>query len=205
MTATTRNLAELLGSRICHDLISPIGAIGNGLELLSMSGGASGPEMALINDSLTNANTRIRYYRIAYGAAGENQAVARQEIVSLLSDLTRGSRLKITWHSQQDVARRDAKLLFLLIQCCETAMPYGGEIGIQAADDGWHVSARAQKIKPLDDLWSLLEGDENDVQITPAQVQFGLALPALRESSRKLELNRRDGTILISLSRRVRP
>ena len=65
----TDNIAALIRSRICHDLISPIGAIGNGVELLTMSASAGGsPELDLIADSVHNANARIRFFRIAYGA-----------------------------------------------------------------------------------------------------------------------------------------
>ena len=56
----TLDLAALVGSRICHDLISPIGAIGNGVELLSLTDGDTGAEMDLINESVQNANARIR-------------------------------------------------------------------------------------------------------------------------------------------------
>ena len=55
------DLAALIGSRICHDLISPIGAIGNGVELMMMDGTAKTPELALIAESVANANARIRY------------------------------------------------------------------------------------------------------------------------------------------------
>ena len=44
----TQDIAALIGSRVCHDLISPIGAIGNGVQLLAISGGAAGAEMDLI-------------------------------------------------------------------------------------------------------------------------------------------------------------
>ena len=70
MTETLReDLTALVGSRICHDLISPLGAIGNGLELLQLSGLPQGPEWALIAESVENASARIRFFRIAYGAA----------------------------------------------------------------------------------------------------------------------------------------
>ena len=61
--------ATLIGSRICHDLISPIGAINNGIELIEMGSTASTPEMTLISESVVNASARIRYFRIAFGAA----------------------------------------------------------------------------------------------------------------------------------------
>ena len=56
MGASDVNLAELIGSRICHDLISPIGAITNGLELLEMVGAVQGPEMELISGSVGSAD-----------------------------------------------------------------------------------------------------------------------------------------------------
>ena len=58
----TQDIAALIRSRICHDLISPIGAIGNGVQLLAMSCGAAGAEMDLITESVQNANARIRFF-----------------------------------------------------------------------------------------------------------------------------------------------
>ena len=87
------NLSALIGSRICHDLISPIGAINNGLELLDMSGRTSGPELDLIQESVGNASARIRFFRIAFGAAGD-QMMGRAEVVSILKDLMDRTRLE---------------------------------------------------------------------------------------------------------------
>jgi len=84
------DLNALVGSRICHDLISPIGAIGNGVELLQMESAAQGPELALISESVTNANARIRFFRIAFGAAGRDQRIGRSEVAGILADLYRG-------------------------------------------------------------------------------------------------------------------
>ena len=65
MALNNLDLAALVSSRICHDLISPIGAINNGLELLNMSGLAhDGPEIQLIGDSVKSARARIRFFRI---------------------------------------------------------------------------------------------------------------------------------------------
>ena len=93
------DLAALIASRICHDLISPIGAIGNGVELLAMEPGAVRPEMALISESVANANARIRFFRISFGAASGDQRIARSEVMSVLTDLTRGGRVSYAWTS----------------------------------------------------------------------------------------------------------
>jgi histidine phosphotransferase ChpT len=97
MSEHSLEFAALVGSSICHDLISPIGAINNGMELMSMSGMASSPEMALISESVDAANARIRFFRIAYGAPSETQLLGRSEVSSILRDTSRGSRLSLNW------------------------------------------------------------------------------------------------------------
>lgn len=75
--------AALIPSRICHDVISQIGAIGNGMELMALSSGQeqSSPELDLILQSVENANARIRFFRIAYGSALSTHLVGRQEVL----------------------------------------------------------------------------------------------------------------------------
>ena len=66
-------LASLVAARLCHDLVSPLGAIGNGVELLEMSGDFPGisksPELALITESVRSARARVRFFRTAFGHA----------------------------------------------------------------------------------------------------------------------------------------
>src|ERR1700712_5356401 len=69
LTLTGPDLAALLCSRVCHDIISPVGAINNGLELLD-EGGADEDAMKLIRASARNASARLQFARIAFGAAG---------------------------------------------------------------------------------------------------------------------------------------
>ncbi|HMR60143.1 MAG TPA: histidine phosphotransferase, partial [Amaricoccus sp.] len=61
------DLSALVSARLCHDLISPMGAIRNGMELLQMAPGeAQSPEHALIADSLETALAKLRYFRLAF-------------------------------------------------------------------------------------------------------------------------------------------
>ena len=92
MTAT-RDLSALLGSRICHDLISPLGAIGNGVELLAMAGSGNSPEIALIAESVENANARDPTVPHRLRDASENQGFGASEIRNILADVYRKSRL----------------------------------------------------------------------------------------------------------------
>lgn len=171
MTDTT-DLAALLSARICHDLISPIGAIGNGVELLMMEGGTPSPELALIAESVAAASARIRFFRIAFGVSGGEQRLCRAEIVKILADTSQGSRLSIDWQPSTDVGRAEAKLAFLAIQCFESALAFGGRISVKLADGKWQASARAERLKIDPRLWDPLSKHTPD--LAPAEIQFAL-------------------------------
>lgn len=134
MEHSNADLAALIGSRICHDLISPIGAINNGLELLDMTGMAGGPELDLIADSVDHAGARIRFFRIAYGAAGD-QMLGAPEVSAVLNDLSQGARTRFRWMPETPQQRGDVRLAFLALQCVETALPHGGE-GVVEVENG---------------------------------------------------------------------
>ncbi|WP_227271548.1 histidine phosphotransferase family protein [Roseobacter weihaiensis] len=177
------NLGALIGSRICHDLISPIGAINNGLELLDMSGGAPGPEMDLIQESVGNASARIRYFRVAFGAAGE-QMMGRAEIISILKDVMQGARLDVAWGPMDAQPRSSVRMAFLALLCVETAMPYGGRIEISQSDGHWLLHGQADKLNIDQSLWDILATKEAPSDLRPAQVQFAL-LPLIAGDARR--------------------
>ena len=189
------DLTALLGSRICHDLISPIGAIGNGVELLMMSGSVRSPEMALISESVANANARIRFFRVAFGGSGPDQRIGRPEVVGILDDLTRGGRLVIDWRGPADLPCREVKLAFLLIQCLETAMAYGGRITVERTDARWTLTGHATKLRITPDLWEVLSNPDATAAITAAQVHFALLPEELERQSRRLAVELRETEI----------
>ena len=192
------DLTSLLGSRICHDLISPIGAIGNGVELLMMGGSAQGPEMALIADSVANASARIRFFRVAFGIASVDQRMARTEIAGIMADMTRGGRVTIDWAGPSDVARREAKLLFLLVMCMESALPFGGRIAI-SHDERWIVTGTSPKLKVDTALWDLLLNPTPAPDITPAQVHFALVPEELRRQDRRMTTELTEAAIKLTV------
>jgi histidine phosphotransferase ChpT len=192
------DLTALIGSRICHDLISPIGAIGNGVELLMMDSGAHGAEIALIAESVAHANARIRFFRVAFGAAGQDNRIARAEVQGILTDLTRGGRTQIGWTSDADVARAEVKLAFLLLMCIESALPYGGRVRVVADGASWLMEAEATRLKIDADLWEVLSNPAAAVQIGPAQVHFALVPEELAHQGRKLAVKIADQVIRLA-------
>ena len=180
------DFAALIASRICHDLISPIGAIGNGVELLAMAGHSSGPELALISESVANANARIRFFRISFGAAGVDQRIARAEIAQLLADLGRSGRITFAWESSVDVPRREARLAFLLLQCLESALAYGGTVQVIEDVGSWTILAEATRLRLDPALWEVLTEPHAPTDIGAGQVHFGLVPEELARQGRRL-------------------
>lgn len=183
--------AALVGSRICHDLISPIGAINNGMELISMTGAAPSPEMALISESVDAANARIRFFRVAYGAPSETQLLGRGEITSILKDTYRGSRLKLQWDPVEDLTRSEVQIAFLAIQCAEKAMPFGGTLTIHRSGKNWVLGMDAERMALDPALWDVLTsgtGDTRENPIIPAHVQFLLLPLYVANQGRKIGL-----------------
>lgn len=182
MGQNNANLGALIGSRICHDLISPIGAINNGLELLGMSDDREGPEIDLITESVGNASARIRFFRIAYGAAS-TQPMGRSEVVSILRDVTQGGRLTVAYGPMDEHPRWAVRMAFLAVQCLETSMPYGGRIEIGCDAGAWTVTGHSPKANANPELWALLSGgDARD--LAPAHVQFALLYEVAQDAQR---------------------
>ncbi|MEL6596357.1 MAG: histidine phosphotransferase family protein [Pseudomonadota bacterium] len=194
----TLTLLGLLGSRICHDLISPLGAIGNGIELLSMSGGSPGPETALIEDSVRNANARIRFFRIAYGAAQSGQLLSRREVTSVIDDISHGARVTFDWTVEGDVDRADARLAFLLMQCFETVMPFGGTVRIIRNPDRWSLIGTSERFRDEPGLWDIAGGRAADMSaLKAAEIHFGLAPLVARDLNKTLEIDQESGEIRV--------
>ncbi len=197
MTAAT-DLSALLASRICHDLISPMGAIGNGLELMMMAGSTKGPEAALIAESVASANARIRFFRVAFGAASAGQRMGRPEIVSILSDMTTGGRLRIDWRPEGDLPRPEVRLAFLLIQCLETGMPFGGAVTVENKGGQWEIIGTAQRLRIEQALWDGLENPSLAPAAVAAQVHFALIPDVLRTQGRRLRVDITENRIRLS-------
>lgn len=191
------DLAALIGSRICHDLTNPLGAIGNGLELLELTGQTDSPEMALIVESVAQAKARVQFLRVAFGAAGAGHRMGAAELASILAGHTTGGRTAVRWLCEGDVPRIEAKFAFLLLMCAESALPFGGEIEIRRGDGGWTLRAEAGRMRDLGPLWDGLSGRAALPEVGPPQVQFALAAVTARRLGRPIAVTPDDGGLTL--------
>lgn len=87
---------ELMASRICHDLVSPVGAVNNGVELILEMGEDAGEEaMLLIASSVAQASIRLKCFRLAYGAAGTDRNVGFAEIKDVFTDWLKAGHVQV--------------------------------------------------------------------------------------------------------------
>jgi len=180
------DLSALIGSRICHDLISPLGAIGNGVELLSMSGIGSTPEVALIAESVESANARIRFFRVAFGPAEQGVEIGQGEVQSILRETYKGGRTRLDWRVGGALPRADVKLGFLLLQCLENSLPLGGQIVIRRTGNDWSFEARGEKLKLDGRLWDMFADPGSATEVGAADVHFALVHDAARGAGRSV-------------------
>ena len=137
---TPLDLAALLCSRVCHDVISPVGAIINGLEVLD---GEQDEEMRtvameLIKKSAISAAARLQFCRLAFGAAGSYGAlIDTGDAEKAARDLFANSRTTLEWSGERRMASRNSvKLLLNLCLIAAGAAPRGGVIAVDLSGEG---------------------------------------------------------------------
>lgn len=189
MTSTdsaTPDLAALVSARLCHDLISPVGAIGNGLELLALSGGAAEAEVALVNDSLRTALAKLRFFRIAFGPADAQARQTADEAAQLSGAMFTG-RFTVSWHAGgADMARSLARIVYLAILCIEKSLPMGGIVRVQIEPAGATLDVDARRIAPPADLWAHVTEGAAVPELKSDGVQFAILRRALETTGHEI-------------------
>ncbi|APG62787.1 histidine phosphotransferase [Sphingorhabdus lutea] len=132
---TKADLASLLCSRLCHDLLSPVGAMNNGLELLADEHDPAMRErcMELLADSARSAATKLKFFRLAFGAAGGfGPKVDPKEAKAVLEELVGMSgKTQLIWEVGDQLYPKAAiKILLNLVFMANEALVRGGQIQV---------------------------------------------------------------------------
>ena len=173
-------IAALVSARLCHDLISPIGAIGNGLELLRMAEGQDGePELALISDSLGMALAKLRFYRIAFGPA-DTKARQSFDEARQITDAMFPGRFGVSWaEGGGAMSRSAARIAYLAILCFERSLPMGGDVRVTVEEERIDLRAEGCRIGATNELWLHVTNGAPLAEPRADTVQFPLLRRAL--------------------------
>ncbi len=122
LTLSGVDLAALLCSRVCHDVISPVGAINNGLELLD-EGGADADAMDLIRTSALNASVRLKFARLAFGASGSvGASIDTGEAEKAAKDFAAAEKkTEVTWSGPRAIVAKNRVKLLMNSSCSPMA------------------------------------------------------------------------------------
>lgn len=134
---------ELLASRICHDIISPVGAINNGVEFLEeMGAGGSDEAVSLLSHSAKTASAKLMAFRLAYGAGGRDYNIKPEDIHKCFAGLIESDG-KITqdWNPHMDFGFEErpegfCKILMGGLMLAQECLPKGGQVSIETDGKG---------------------------------------------------------------------
>jgi histidine phosphotransferase ChpT len=174
------DLAALLSSRVCHDVISPVGAIVNGLEVLEdkeMDADMRGDALALIKSSANEASARLQFCRLAFGAAGSKGASIDTGDAELVTrQLLADERTQLNWSVPRVLmSKNKVKLLINLCLLADGAIPRGGVISVSSTGDEERVSfkieAKGTNARLAANIPALLAGEAEEGALDARAIQ----------------------------------
>ncbi len=185
-------LAELLCTRLCHDLTGPIGAVANGAEFLSDEGfDLQGQAIELINSSAAQAVSRLQFYRKAYGRINEDGEADLSELKKVVEDFFTGTKITIDWPDMHtaasgvSVSYKMGRVLLNMIIIVSATLLRGGTLSMRILAENdtreIHVGASGATIKWDKEIEAALEGKVTLEQLEPKTVQAELTRQLAKE------------------------
>lgn len=135
-------MAELLCTRLCHDLTGPIGAVNNGAEFLSEEGfNMQNQAVELITSSAFSAVTRLQFYRMAYGKVKDQGEANLAEKQKIATDYFAGTKITLDWPDSHtdavgvSISIKMSRLIFNLLVVASSTLIRGGTIAVRISQD----------------------------------------------------------------------
>jgi histidine phosphotransferase ChpT len=171
-------LLEMMASKICHDLISPVGAISNGVEILEELGPDAGEDVTgLISFSATQAAAKLKTLRMAYGLGGADSSIKPEDVHKTFGDFIGGDgRVKQDWDPHKPLGTTAPTAGFSKILICSMllvieGLPKGGLIRVTKADDTTTlISGEGENAGLKPDYLEALDQKTSTESLTPKQV-----------------------------------
>jgi histidine phosphotransferase ChpT len=173
------DLAALLCSRVCHDLISPVGAIVNGMEVLEEAKDEETKTFALelIKKSANNASAKLQFCRIAFGAAGSAGAqIDLGDAQTVARGFLEDEKTKLAWNLPRILLMKNkVKLLLNMLLIAGQSIPRGGQLTVDPIGDGdgmgFKVTASGTNAKILATTPPLLAGEHGAEPLNAHHIQ----------------------------------
>ena len=180
MTALTRlsdlDLSALLCSRVCHDVISPVGAIANGLELMDdpeNDAEMKASALDMVRSAAKSATAKLKFCRIAFGAAGSAGAqIDMGEAGDIAKAFVGEEKVKLDWQvPRENRPKQDVKLLLNMLLLAIEGLPRGGVITASAEGAGFVVKAKGDRAKLKEAMVAVVDGTSDLLTLDARLIQ----------------------------------
>lgn len=190
------SLSALMSSRLCHDLINPIGALSSGLEVLgdpTMDQSMREAALDLIKSSAEKSVALLKYARLAYGASGGHGAeLPFDEAKHVLEALIAWTKATLDWRVAPGYAPKDeVKALLVIGAAAADCVPRGGEIVIVGEKGAYEIRVAGQRVIVQDEMLRAFAGDTTDLK--PKFTPHYLSGLAARAAGGGIEAAQREG------------
>lgn len=209
-TLTAPDLAALLCSKVCHDVISPVGAINNGLELLE-EGGADEDAMNLIKQSARTASARLQFARIAFGAAGSaGVQIDTGDAHLVANQYMQGEKAEFSWEGPRVLMPKNkVKLILNMLLVANGAIPRGGNLSVKIEDPDTNLKITLRAAGPMlrvpPKFLEMHSAGELSEPVDAHSIQAYYTLLMANESKMALNIIASPEDILFIASEKVQP
>lgn len=206
----SHEFASLLCSRLCHDLLSPVGALNNGIELLADE---HDPEMRarcleLLAESARASANKLKFFRLAFGAAGgfADEVDTREARVAIEGLFGGDGRIQLGWMvDEPTISKAALKVLLNLVLIAGDALVRGGrlDVGVERTDSGVEIVVRAEGTRIVLDpeLKRVLSGDIDENEVAPRAAAAWLVHSLVREGGGDVQVaDEQEGLLLFGSS-----
>jgi len=202
----SHEFASLLCSRLCHDLLSPVGALNNGIELLTDE---HDPEMRarcldLLGESARASANKLKFFRLAFGAAGgfADEVDTREARVAIEGLFGGDGRIQLGWMVDEATMSKSAlKILLNLVLIAGDALVRGGrlDVGAERHGKGLDIVIRAEgpRIVLDPELQKVLLGESDEDAIAPRAAAAWLAHCLVSEGGGEIQLSEGEENVLL--------
>ncbi|MBZ6378336.1 histidine phosphotransferase [Pacificimonas flava] len=199
------DFASLLCSRLCHDLVSPVGSLYNGVELLADE---TDPEMRrrcmeLLADSARQTANKLKFFRLAFGAAGGfGSSIDPREAHSALEGLfAEEKRISLDWQiGDHPLPKGATKMLLNLAMIAGDALLRGGTLTVasEASGDLFEIAVRAEGPRILldEEVRRTLEAGTSLTTLTPRAASAFLVALLADESGTKVHISEEENVLV---------
>lgn len=157
------DLAALLCSRVCHDIISPVGAIANGLELMDdpeTDAAMKATALDMVRSSARTATAKLKFCRIAFGASGSAGAhIDLGEAGETAREFVGNEKIRLDWQApRENRPKAEVKLLLNMLLLAMAGIPRGGVVTVTVNGPSIAIRAQGERAKLPQAMADILHG-----------------------------------------------